>query len=148
MKLNQLPKTTKKPKKRLGRGYGSGKGGHTVGRGSKGAKARGKVPLSFAGTKARKSFLKRLPLKRGKGRFKSFKSNPIGVNVKYLNLFQKGEKVNLKMLVKRGIILEKEAKKFGVKILGDGQLRIALKVELPCSKGARQKIEKAGGKVI
>lgn len=148
MKLNKLPKTTKKSKKRLGRGYGSGKGGHTVGRGAKGTKARGKVPLSFAGTKTRKSFLKRLPLKRGKGKFKSFKPKPIGVNVKYLNLFQKEEKVNLKTLVKRGIILEKKAKKFGVKILGDGQLKVALKVELPCSKGARQKIEKAGGKVV
>jgi len=148
MKLNQLPKTTKKPKKRLGRGYGSGKGGHTVGRGSKGDKARGKVPLSFAGTKTRKSFVKRLPLKRGKGRFKSFKPKPISVNVKYLNLFQKDEKVNLKTLVKRGIILEKEAKKFGVKILGDGQLKVALKVELPCSGGASLKIEKAGGKVV
>lgn len=148
MKLNQLPKTTKRRKKRLGRGYGSGKGGHTVGRGSKGAKARGKVPLSFTGTKTRKSLIKRLPLKRGKGRFKSFKPKPIGVNVKYLNLFQKDEKVSLKTLVKQGIVLEKEAKKFGVKILGDGQLKVALKVELPCSKGARQKIEKVGGKVI
>ena len=36
---NYLLKTTKN-KKRVGRGYGSGKGGHTVGRGSKGAKSR------------------------------------------------------------------------------------------------------------
>lgn len=148
MKLNELPKTTSSAKKRLGRGYGSGKGGHTVGRGTKGAKARSKVGLTFIGTKTRKSWLRRLPLKRGKGKFKSFKLRPTGVNVKYLNLFQKDEKVNLKTLVKQGIILEKEAKKFGVKILGDGQLKVALKVELPCSKGARQKIEKAGGRVI
>lgn len=148
MELNKLPKTTKKSKKRLGRGYGSGKGGHTVGRGAKGIKARGKVTLGFTGTKTRKSLLKRLPLKRGKGKFKSFKLKPIGVNVKYLNFFQNGKRVNLKTLVKQGIILEKEAKKFGVKILGDGQLKVALKVELPCSKGASLKIEKAGGKVI
>ena len=147
MKLNNLPKTTSRRKKRLGRGYGSGKGGHTVGRGAKGLKARGKVKLTFAGTKMKKSLLKRLPLQRGKGKFKSLKLKPIVVNVKYLNLFQKNESVNLTSLAKKGIIKEKEGKKFGVKILGDGELKVALKVKLPCSKGAVKKIEKAGGKV-
>ena len=72
MRLHQLPKTaTGKKKKRLGRGYASGKGGHTTVRGAKGAKARGKVPLTFSGTKIKKSWLKRLPLWRGRGRFKS-----------------------------------------------------------------------------
>jgi large subunit ribosomal protein L15 len=148
MKLNKLAKTTKSKKKRLGRGYGSGKGGHTVGRGAKGLKARGKVKLTFEGTKTKKSFLKKLPLQRGKGRFKSLKPKPLVVNVKYLNLFKKGEKVNLSTLVKRGIILADEAKKQNVKILGDGDLGVALKVELPTSKGAAKKIEKTGGKVI
>ena len=71
MDLKKLPKTTTKKKKRLGRGYGSGKGGHTVGRGAKGLKARSKLPLTFEGTKIKKSLLQRLPLRRGKGRFKS-----------------------------------------------------------------------------
>ena len=147
MKLSKLPKITTRSKKRLGRGYGSGKGGHTVGRGAKGAKARGKTALAFSGTKMRKSLLRRLPLKRGKDKFKP-KPKPISVNLKYLNLFSKNEKVDLQALIKRGIILEKEAKKSGVKILGDGQLKVALKVELPCSKSVQKKIEKAGGKVI
>lgn len=146
--LNQLPKTTTKRKKRVGRGYGSGKGGHTVGRGAKGLKARNKVGLTFAGTKIKKSFLKRLPLQRGKGKFKPLKPRPIVVNLKYLNLLPKGSKVNLKTLVKQGIINEKEAEKNGVKILGDGELKMALTVELPCSKRAIKKIEKAGGKVV
>jgi len=55
MNLNNLKKTTKSSKKRVGRGYGSGKGGHTSGRGSKGAKSRGKIPLDFSGTKSKKS---------------------------------------------------------------------------------------------
>lgn len=147
MNLDKLPKTSTRSKKRLGRGYGSGKGGHTVGRGAKGAKARGKIALAFTGTKMRKSLLRRLPLKRGKEKFKP-KPKPISVNLKYLNLFSKNEKVDLQALIKRGIILEKEAKKFGVKILGDGQLKVALKIELPCSKSAQKKIEKAGGKVV
>jgi len=148
MELNKLPKTTTRKKKRLGRGYGSGKGGHTVGRGAKGLKARGKVPLTFDGTKIKKSFLKRLPLQRGKGKFKSLKPGPMVVNLKYLNLLPKGSEVNLKTLVKHGIVDAKEAKKYGVKILGDGELKVKLKVKLPCSKGAMKKIEKAGGKVV
>lgn len=147
MKLDKLPKITTKKKKRLGRGYGSGKGGHTVGRGTKGQKARGKIPLTFEGTKTKKSLLKRLPLRRGKGKFKSFKPGPVVVNLKYLNLFKKDEVVNLEQLIKKRIVEEKEAKKFGVKILGNGELKVALKVALPCSKGAIKKIKKAKGQV-
>lgn len=148
MDLNKLPKTTKRKKKRVGRGYGSGKGGHTVGRGAKGLKARGKVGLTFEGTKTKKSFLKKLPLQRGKGKFKSLKPKPLVVNVKYLNLYKKGEKVNLATLVKKGIIATDGTKKQGVKILGNGDLQVALTVELPASKGAAKKITKAGGKVV
>ena len=148
MNLSKLPKSTQKGKKRVGRGYGSGKGGHTVGRGAKGLKARSKRPLTFDGTKVKKSFLKKLPLQRGKGRFKPLKPEPVVVNLKYLNLFTKGSEVNLKTLVKKGILLEKEAVRFGVKVLGDGDLKVALKVNVPCSKTAVKKIEKVGGKVI
>lgn len=145
MKLNQLPKTMTKSKKRLGRGYGSGKGGHTVGRGTKGQKARGKVKLGFEGGQL--PFIKRFPLKRGKGKFKPFKRKPLVVNVKFLNLIPKDETVDLQTLIKYRIIKEDGAKKFGVKILGDGELRVPLVVRLPCSKGATEKIKKAGGEV-
>lgn len=71
MNLNQLPKIVRRPQKRVGRGVGSGKGSHTSGRGSKGQKAREKVHLLFEGTKIKKSFIKKLPLLRGKGKFKA-----------------------------------------------------------------------------
>jgi len=147
MKLNKLTKATTKKKKRIGRGYGSGKGGHTVGRGQKGFKARSKVGLLFSGTKMRKSWIKRLPFVRGKGKFKSHRPQPIIVNVKYLNIFKDGQKVTLKTLVKKGIVA-KGAEKTGVKILGDGKLEKKLTVELPVSQGALKKIEKAGGRVV
>ena len=57
-------------KKRVGRGYGSGKGGHTVGRGQKGQKTRRKLNILFEGLKVKKSFIKRLPKTRGRGKFK------------------------------------------------------------------------------
>ena len=64
--LSQLLKITAKSKKRLGRGIGSGKGGHTTGRGQKGYKARYTTKLTFDGTKIKKSWIKRLPFMRGK----------------------------------------------------------------------------------
>ena len=147
-KLNQLPKTTTKAKKRVGRGYGSGKGGHTVGRGAKGQKARSKVKLGFEGTKTKKSLLKRLPLLRGKGKLKSRKPKPVIVNLKYLNLLPKNAQVTIETLGKQGIIDPKEGKNLGVKILGEGKIEKPLTINLPISQGAKKKIEKAGGKVV
>lgn len=142
-----LPKTVSKKKKRVGRGYGSGKGGHTVGRGSKGQKARSKPGLLFEGVKMKKSFIKRLPLARGKGKFKP-QDKPIIVKLAYLNLLPTGSKVDIGMLVKHGIVRDADAQKYGVKILGDGDLKKKLKVYLPISKSAAKKITKAGGEVI
>lgn len=147
MKLTKLPKTTVKKKKRVGRGYGSGKGGHTSGRGQKGQKTRGKVKLMFEGTKMRKSLIRRLPMLRGKNRFKSIGNKPIIINVKYLNLLREGTEVTIDKLVKSGLV-DKRAAKLGVKILGDGVLTKKLTVKLPVSKQAKKKIEKAGGKIV
>jgi large subunit ribosomal protein L15 len=146
MKLNSLPKVTAKPKKRVGRGYGSGKGGHTVGRGQKGQKVRGEMGALFEGTKHRKSLLKRLPLGRGKGKLKPGRK-PLIVNLKYLNLLPAESAVDIESLAKAGIVNLTEAKKLGVKILGEGDLAVKLTVALPCSVQAAEKIVKAGGKV-
>lgn len=129
----------------MGRGYGSGKGGHTIGRGTKGQKARGKVKMFFEG--GRTALIHRLPLWRGKGNIRPTKK-PIAVNVKYLNLLPENSKVDLQTLVSAGIVRKDEAEKWGVKILGEGELRIPLKVALPVSKKAEEKIKKVGGEVI
>lgn len=65
-----LPKIVARPNKRVGRGMGSGKGSHTSGRGQKGQKSNGDLHILFEGLKMKKSFLKRLPLQRGKGKFR------------------------------------------------------------------------------
>lgn len=144
MKLSELPKITIRKKRRVGRGHGSGRV-KTAGRGTKGQKARGKIPLTFEGGAL--PLVKRLPFRRGRGRNKSFKKKPIIINVKALNLLPANSTVDVACLVKHRIIEEEEGKEFGVKILGDGQLQVILTVKLPVSKGARKKIEKAGGKV-
>lgn len=143
MNLSSLPKIGSKPARRLGRGHGSGRV-KTAGRGTKGQKARENIKLTFAGSSLQASWLKRLPLIRGKNKNKSLRVRPTIVNVKYLNLFKEKSEITAEALQKRGIINGAVTK---IKILGDGELTIPLVVKLPCSKGARKKIEKAGGTV-
>ncbi len=143
----QLPKIVEKKKKRLGRGRGSGKGGHTVGRGQKGQKAREKVGVIFEGVKVKKSFIKRLPLRRGKGKFKP-KNKPIEVNIEVLNILRSGSKVNLETLISERIVDKDDALKYGVKILGKGELQKKLIIDLPISNSAKKKVESVGGKVV
>ena len=142
-----LPKVVARKKKRVGRGYGSGRGGHTVGRGTKGQKARSKVGILFEGVKMKKSFIKRLPLQRGKGKFKA-KDKPLVVKLSYLGPLPASSKVDTDLLAKHGIVKKEDAKKYGVKILGNGKVNKKFTILLPISNSAAQKIEKAGGKVI
>lgn len=144
MRLDKIVSVKSKSKKRLGQGHGSGRG-KTGGRGTKGQKARGKIPLSFEGGAL--PLIKRLPFRRGKGKNKLFKKKPIVINVKVLSLLGKDTVVDLKTLVKHNIVDEKEARIYGVKILGDGELKSALIIKLPISKNASEKVKKAGGKV-
>jgi len=143
----KLPSIVSKSKKRVGRGLGSGKGGHTVGRGQKGQKARGKISPLFEGTKVKKSLIKRLPLLRGKGKLKSRKPTPFIINVSSLNVLPNGSTVNMELLIKTGIV-GKSVLQTGVKILSSGDVSKKLTVGLPISRGAKIKIEKAGGSIV
>lgn len=138
----KLPKIVGERKKRVGRGIGSGRGGHTTGRGQKGQKSRGKVGILFEGFKVKKSLLKRLPLSRGKGKFHA-RSKPVIVNIGVLNLLPAGSSVNIESLAKAGIVKLDEAKEFGVKILGKGKLSKKLKIELPMSKSVAKRFKHA-----
>ncbi len=140
----ELNKTTTKKLRRLGRGSGSGRG-KTSGRGTKGQKARRNIALGFEGGAL--PLIKRLPFMRGKGRNNSLQAKPVVINVKVLDLLPAKTVVDIEALIKHNIVVPSEAKKFGVKILGDGELSKALTVKLPVTKSARKKIEKAGGSV-
>ncbi|MBI4080191.1 MAG: 50S ribosomal protein L15 [Candidatus Levybacteria bacterium] len=144
MQLSNLPSITKRRKRRLGQGPGSGRG-KTAGRGTKGQKARGSVPLIFEGGAL--PLMKRLPFRRGKEKNKSFKKRPVIINVSALNLLPANATVDTAVLIKHNIVLENDVKLYGVKILGDGTLSVPLTITLPVSKGAKAKIEKAGGLV-
>ncbi len=144
MALHTLIKIKETSKKRLGQGHGSGRV-KTSGRGTKGQHARNKVPIFFEGGAL--PLIKRLPYRRGKGRNSKISRKPLVVNIKYLNVFTKDQVVDLEALIKKKIVKSDDAKEFGVKILGDGDLGQALIIKLPVSKSAAKKIEKAGGRI-
>jgi large subunit ribosomal protein L15 len=144
MNLTHLEKVKAKSKKRVGQGHGSGRG-KTSGRGTKGQKARNKVAIYFEGGAL--PLTKRLPFLRGKGRNPSLKPKQEVLNVAALNVFTKGTEVTIEALATKRLVVLKIAKENGVKILGDGELQVALTVKLPVSKGAAEKIKKAGGTV-
>jgi large subunit ribosomal protein L15 len=140
-KLNKLPKVLGKQVKRLGRGYGSGKGGHTSSRGQKGQKSRGSVGIIFEGMKMKKSLIKRLPLQRGKGKFKA-EMKPEIVKTSALKDLAAGTKVTLELLIKEGMVDAQRAKDYGVKILKDVELTKKLVFEVPTSKSVSPPPEK------
>lgn len=141
MRLHELLKVNTKSKKRLGRGLGSEKG-KTSGRGTKGQKARGKIPATFTGGL---SLYRKLPLRRGKGNPK-LSVKPTILNLSQLNVFKDKEVVDIAKLLEVKLISQREAKN-GVKILGNRELSRILTIKLPVSGSAQKKIEKLGGKV-
>jgi large subunit ribosomal protein L15 len=135
------PRGSRHRKVRVGRGMGS-KMGKTAGAGNKGQQSRrgysrrpgfegGQMPLH-----------RRLP-KRG---FSAPDSKTYAViNVDSLNVFSAGDTISPELLYGLGVL---RVKREGVKILGDGELKVALTVQAHAfSKSAEQKIAAAGGKV-
>ncbi len=125
--------------KRKGRGAGTGNG-KTAGRGHKGQKARsGSVRIGFEG--GQMPLARRLP-KHG---FNNIFAKPLtAINVTELNRFEDGTTVNLQVLLDSGVLTKC---KYGVKILGNGELTKKLTVQATAfSTSAKEKIEAAGGK--
>src|SRR5579872_5806661 len=142
MRLHDLTpaRGSHRDRKRLGRGNATGQG-TTAGKGTKGEKARsGGLKAGFRGMSSRNA---RLPKRRGfNNKFKEFYR---AINVEQLGRFSSGTSISLDQLVEAGLVNKSEQR---VKILGDGELGVALQiVGLKVSASARQKIEAAGGEV-
>jgi large subunit ribosomal protein L15 len=144
MRIDDLrsPDGAFKPRKRVGRGHGSG---HvkTAGRGTKGQNARsgGGVRPGFEG--GQNPIYRRMPYKRGF-------TNPFRVEYETINVGTLVElavesPVTPESLYQRGAISHVDRP---LKILGDGELRIPLHVRAhKFTASAREKIEAAGGTV-
>lgn len=132
---------SKKRKKRVGRGAGSGNG-KTSGKGHKGQNARsgGGVRPGFEG--GQMPIQRRIP-KRGFNNI--FKKRYAIINVEDLEMFNNDEEINISMLLEKGIVKKKLC---GLKVLGDGELTKKLNITaVKFSKTAIEKIEAVGGKV-
>ncbi|MBW2574475.1 MAG: 50S ribosomal protein L15 [Deltaproteobacteria bacterium] len=143
MKLNELspPKGSRRPRKRLGRGVGSGKG-KTAGRGTKGHNSRsgGGVRPGFEG--GQMPLHRRLP-KRGFTNI--FKKKVAVINIRDLSKFEKGSIVDEAALIRAGLV---KGKRDGIKLLGHGEIKTPLTIKVNMlSKNAREKIIEAGGNV-
>jgi large subunit ribosomal protein L15 len=144
MKQNELkpPAGSKRNRKRIGRGDGTGYGSYS-GRGVKGEKARsgGRVRPGFEGGQLPIS--KRLPHRRGFTNI--FKTEYSIVNLGKLTVFAPGSKVGPQELVEAGLI---KSVRRPIKILSDGEIDQPLAVRADkISAAARRKIVAAGGSI-
>ncbi len=142
MKLHELksPEGSRKSRKRLGRGTGSGLGRNS-GKGEKGQNSRsgGGVRPGFEG--GQMPLYRRLPKR---GFTNPFSKEYNAVNLDRLSIFEAGTEVTEDLMLERGIISKKLD---GVKILGNGTIDRALTVKASkFSRTASEKIEAAGGK--
>jgi large subunit ribosomal protein L15 len=144
MKQHDLrpPKGAKRPRKRIGRGDGSGHGSFS-GRGMKGQNSRsgGGVRLGFEGGQL--PLIRRLP--RVRGFTNIFRKSYCLVNLDKLSRFPADTEVTPQLLLEKGLVSNL---KDPIKVLGRGELESALVVEAHgFSAAARRKIETAGGRV-
>lgn len=142
MKLHELTPApgSRHSRKRVGRGIGSGHG-KTSGRGHKGQNARsgGGVRLGFEGGQT--PLFKRLP-KRGFSNA-PFKKEWSIVNISQLERFAAGTVVTPEMMIETRLVRNM---KDGIKILGEGDIQVALTVRAHAFSGsAAEKIVAAGG---
>ncbi len=144
MKLNDIrpARGAVKKRKRIGCGTGSGHG-KTATRGMKGQKARsgGGTPPWFEGGQ--------MPLQRRvpkRGFTNVFRTSYQVVNIEHLNRFGKGTKIDRDALLEARLVRKAS---MPIKILGRGELNVALDVEVDAvSRSAAQAIRDAGGTVL
>ena len=149
MRVNSLFNVpgSRKPRKRIGRGNGSGTG-RTGGRGEKGQKSRSGVSIKTEG--GQMPLIKRLP-KRGFNSSKSISYTPISMaDIEFLIIEKRIDSsvlINKALLVDIGYI---KSEKTPVKLLaGVDKMNFKITVQLDAySKTARELIEKAGGQVL
>lgn len=146
MKLNDLQPNegAKKNRKRVGRGLGAGQG-KTAGRGTKGQGSRSGEGGHLYRQGGNLPFYRRLPFIRGEGFTPPNQVEYNEISLEQLARFEAGTEVTREVLAAENMLRKV---KNPVVILGNGELNVALKVRVQrVTKGAREKIESAGGSV-
>jgi len=139
-KLSPAP-GSKKSRKRVGRGDGSGHGTYS-GRGCKGQKSRSGFRMKRGFEGGQLPLIKRLPQKRGFVNI--FRTVYSVININKLNIFESGSEVTPERLVAAGVV---KSLRHPIKILAEGDINHPLLVKAnKFSAAAKAKIEAAGGK--
>lgn len=148
MDLSNLkaPEPNKKKAKRIGRGQGSGRGGHTVGRGHNGQRSRSGFKEKFWFEGGQMPLQRRVP-KWGFNNSK-FRTEYVAVNTGTIQFFiehdKLSEKITLSDLREAGLVGKNDL----VKLLGDGEIEASIDIEVHnASKSAQKKVEEAGGSI-
>ena len=132
---------SKKDRKRVGRGDGSGYGTYS-GRGCKGQKSRSGFRMRPGFEGGQLQIIKRLPRKRGF--VNVFRKEYSIVKLGALNIFEAGSEVTPEKMVANGVV---KSLKLPIKILADGDIEHPLMVKADkFSAAAKAKLEAAGGK--
>ncbi len=133
---------SKKSRKRVGRGDGSGHGTYS-GRGIKGQKSRSSVGLRPGFEGGQLPLIKRLPRKRGFVNI--FRTEYSVININKLNIFEPGSEVTPEKLVAARVV---KSLRHPIKILAEGDIKHPLVVKAhKFSTAAKAKIEAVGGRV-
>ena len=146
MKLNDLMANqgAKKNRRRVGRGISAGQG-KTAGRGTKGQASRAGKPVRPYLQGGNLPFFRRLPFMRGEGFTPPHQVEYNEVNLDQLNQFAANSEITPERLADTSLVRNP---KNPVVILGRGEVTVPLKVRVHrVTKGARAKIEAAGGSV-
>jgi large subunit ribosomal protein L15 len=147
MDLSNLkaPEPNKKKAKRIGRGQGSGRGGHTVGKGHNGQRSRSGFKEKFWFEGGQMPLQRRVP----KWGFNNhFSTEYVAVNTGTIQLFVEHgkleETITLEDLRNAGLAGKNDL----VKLLGDGDIEASIEIEVHnASNSAQEKVEEAGGNI-
>jgi large subunit ribosomal protein L15 len=142
LRIHHLRPAPGSNKSKVRKGRGEASKGKTSGRGTKGTRARNKVPLGFEGGQ--------VPLQRRLPKFKGFSNALFKTTYQVVNLdrlgelFPEGGDVTVETLIANGAVRKNQL----VKVLGTGDISVALNVQAHAfSKSAKEKIAAAGGSV-
>lgn len=147
MDLSNLnaPEPNKKKAKRIGRGQGSGRGGHTVGKGHNGQRSRSGFKEKFWFEGGQMPLQRRIPKW---GFNNNFSTEYVAVNTGTIQLFIEHDRlsdtITLDDLRDAGLAGKNDL----IKLLGDGEIEASIDIEVhDASDSAQKKVEDAGGSI-
>lgn len=136
----KAPKGAVKNRKRVGRGQGCH--GTTAARGNNGQKARAGYTRTLGFEGGQMPLYRRVPKR---GFYNKFAKRPVELNLRNLAAMEDVSDFTPEILADRGLVRNA---KYGIKVVGNFEIKRPIKLKVhKISKGAKERIEKAGGSI-